>query len=195
MRYCPPCLEKRCRRVLLQQRRENRATLLAAAGVPLRYHSPPKNFVWPHDCETDQDLSAWRGSPWVVTLLGAPGVGKSRLAAEMAYAWLCADAALQDVQWVRCFSLAQALLNGQPPADRALRAQLLIVEGYGAGLICERAWEVLGEFLAQRCAHSRATVVTTRRRLNGLEIPHPPTVRRLQDGPVCRLEPDSLQGG
>lgn len=123
-----------------------------------------------------------------MTFQGPPGAGKSELAVELAYAWLCRDLRLERVAWVRGAQLVGALLRGEAPAARAQAAQLLIVDDLGPCLNSPAAWSVVGELLAQRRDRHAATLVTTSLSLATLKARDSRTAHCLTAGLLCETE-------
>ncbi len=141
----------------------------------------------------EADLAQWRGTPWAVTLLGGPGVGKTTLAVQLAWRWLSRDPGA-TVLFRRATALLREILSGSPYADHARRCGLLILDDFGQGLANPNAWAMLGEVLAERHAWERPTILTTHLKHPALEKGHSPTADRLLDGLLCQLGGRSRRG-
>jgi DNA replication protein DnaC len=195
MHRCPDCAAEAAEKRLLERRRANRATVLARAAVPTRFHAPVSNLRWPRDPRhRDRSLEAWRGEPWSVTLHGQPGVGKSQMAVELLYRWQCEDAALRDPFFVRAGALVRAIVQGEGEAERARGCPLLLLDDLGQGMGNRTAWLVVAEILAERYDRERPTLITTNLRQTALERAHAPTADRLLDGLICELQGASHRG-
>ena len=196
---CPPCAaQARERQAWSAHRhwcRTHRGQVLERGQVPTGLRAAVVIETWPRDPRSPGvPLAEWRGEPWSVTLLGGPGVGKSTLAAELAYRWAC-DNPRGDLLWRRGTVLLREILQGDPLAQRARQCGLLVLDDLGNGLSHRTAWAMLGEVLAERHEWRRATVVTTNLKHPALEAAHSATADRLVEGLLCHLGGRSRRGG
>ena len=189
LEICPKCQMARTEAAMLRWRQEHRRGLLVQMGVPYRLLPPAEVAAWPQDPQhPDVEIQRWQGDPWCLTFQGAPGTGKSEMAVELAYAWLCRDLSLERVAWIRGAQLVGAALRREAPAARAYAAQLLILEDLGPGLNSGSVWSIVSELLAQRRDRQAPTIVTTSLSLTTLKSRNSRTAHCLTDGLICETK-------
>jgi len=149
-RLCERCMVSLRERKQLEDLRFDREGLLRRAGVPSRYARVAFDTLspWPvRDQAGATSLLDWTGDPWLVLLCGLTGVGKTLLAVELLYRWLCRPFAGRFIRASRIPELY--FTERSDEYSELLHTGCLVLDDLGRGHL-GKAWEAIGEVLSSR---------------------------------------------